>query len=90
MDKTLFTSAIYLREPEHHAQLRRYLDSARKSKLLRKHLDAGAHIRGLLATVEPCTFKPGRHDISVRIVDRKRAIEVLKQIRRRRLRQRRS
>ncbi len=70
---------------EHVRQLRRYLDNARESKLLREHLDKGVRMHGILATVEPCEIKTGDPEISVRIVDRKRTIDVLKRLRKRRL-----
>lgn len=65
----------------HLAQLVRYLDNARESKLLRTYLDDGAKLRGVLATVEECTFNPKRRDVSVKVVDRKEVIGVLKEIR---------
>jgi hypothetical protein len=66
---------------EHRDQLRRYLDNARRSKLLRPYLDKGTGIRGILATVEPCELKMPRKDMSIHVVDRKHAIEVLKLLR---------
>ena len=70
---------------EHYRQLRRYLDNAGKSKLLGPFLDSGVRISGVLATVERCKFRPQDPEVSVRIVDIKRVINVLKQQRRRRL-----
>ena len=70
---------------EHYDQIRRYLDNAHKSRLLRTFLEKGMAIRGVLATVEECKFKPKKADVSVCIVDKKRTIEVLKQLRNRRL-----
>ena len=70
---------------EHYRQLRRYLDHAHESKLLGAFLDKGTAIRGLLATVEDCTLKVDDPQVSVRIVDRQRTIEVLEQLRERRL-----
>jgi len=67
---------------EHVRQLRRYLDHARESKLLRSFLDRGSRLRGILATVEPCELKTGDADISTHIVDKKRTIAVLKKLRR--------
>jgi ERCC4-type nuclease len=69
---------------EHEAQLRRYLDHAHESELLRAFLDRGAPIRGLLATVTECTYKPRSDDISVCIADRQKTINVLKWLRRQR------
>jgi len=66
---------------EHYDQIRRYLDNAHKSHLLHTFLEHGTKIRGMLATVEECRFAPKRADVSVRIVDRKRTIETLKQLR---------
>ena len=69
---------------EHVAQLRRYLDNAHKSKRLQRFLEKGAGMRGILATVEEGEFKPKDRDISARVVDRKRVIEVLKRLRKQR------
>jgi len=66
---------------EHYRQLRRYLDQARMSKLLRGFLEKGTRIRGILATVEDCKFDPKDPDVSVCIVNKKHAIEVLKCLR---------
>jgi len=66
---------------EHYQQLRRYLDQAHMSKLVRSFLDAGCRLRGVLATVEECTYNPKDPEVDVRIVDRKHAIEVLKALR---------
>jgi len=71
---------------EHAAQLADYLDRAEESKLLREMLAKGMGLRGILATVEPCTLKMKRKDMSVRIVDRDRTIDVLKRLRKRRRR----
>jgi ERCC4-type nuclease len=70
---------------EHEEQLRRYLDHARASSLLRTFLDSGARLRGMLTTVAECTYQPESQDITVRIVDRESAIRVLKRLRARRL-----
>jgi hypothetical protein len=75
---------------EHAAQLRRYLDRAGQSRLLREHVASGAGVRGVLATVEPGGYepggdKPGQADITARVVDRGRVIRVLKRLRARRL-----
>ena len=67
--------------PEHRDQLRRYLDHAGESSLLRGHLDRGARLRGVLATVDPCEFDPKDPDISVRIVDRARVVAALVRLR---------
>ena len=72
--------------PSHEAQLCRYLDHANESRLLRKHLDSGARLRAVLATVEPCAYKAKRESIEVRIADRKRVIAVLIAARKDRLR----
>jgi len=70
---------------DHYRQIRRYLDNAGKSKLLRGLIEKGTSIRGLLATVEECKFNPRDIDVSVRIVDKKRAIEALRRLRSERL-----
>lgn len=70
---------------EHHDQLKRYLDNAHKSRLLRTFLDKGMKIHGILATVEGREKKPRDPNITVRIVDKREVIEVLKRIRDRRL-----
>jgi len=70
---------------EHYDQIRRYLDNAHKSKLLLSFLEKGMALRGILATVEECKFKPKGADVSVCIVDKQETIEVLKQLRNQRL-----
>jgi len=70
---------------DHYRQMHRYLDKARESSLLRGYLDRGAKLRGLLATAEPCEFHSGDPHVAVGIVDRGRAIDVLKGLRARRL-----
>ena len=69
---------------EHYNQICRYLDNAHKSKLLQKYMEKGTKIRGILATVDECKFKPKDPDVSVCIVDKKQTIEILKQLRNRR------
>ncbi|NQT19493.1 MAG: hypothetical protein HQ592_07300 [Planctomycetes bacterium] len=59
--------------------------NAGKSKLLVPFLQRGVRISGVLATVEQCKFRPQDPDVSVRIIDIKRVIHVLKQQRRHRL-----
>jgi len=68
---------------EHEKQIQRYLLNAHKSPLLRSYLEKGASLRGILATVEECKFKPKSAGVSVCIVDRKQTIQVLKQLRNR-------
>lgn len=70
---------------DHYLQLRRYLDNAYKSELLRSFLEKGTGIRGVLATVEECRLDTGDDLVSMRIVDKDRVIEVLKRMRERRL-----
>jgi len=69
---------------EHCDQIVRYLDNARQSKLLRACLDQGRELRGLLATVEQGRFRPAHPNVSARVVDRRRVITVLRELRRRR------
>ncbi len=71
-------------ERAHEEQLGRYLDHAGDSKLLARFLGKGAGLRGVLATAQPCKFRPKRKDVDARIVDRRAAIEVLKRLRRQR------
>lgn len=66
---------------EHEDQLCRYLDHAGESPLLQACIQAGARLRGVLAAVTECTYQPRSKDISVRIVDRERTIEVLRRLR---------
>lgn len=70
---------------EHYSQIRRYLDNAHKSQLLRSLLEKGTAIRGVLATVEECKFKTKDLDVSVCIVDKRQTIEVLRRLRNQRL-----
>ena len=71
--------------PAHYGQIRRYLDHADKSKLLRSHLARGVSIRGVLATIVPGRWKPKLHDVSVRIIDARKVIDTLKRLRGERL-----
>ncbi len=70
---------------EHHDQLMRYLKNADKSKLLRGYLEDGMALRGILATMEECRFKSRDDVVSVRIIDQRQVIEILKQLRAQRL-----
>lgn len=70
---------------DHCRQIRRYLDNAQESQLLRAFLVEGTQIRGILATVTEGEFKSGEKDITVSIIDRRQVIQVLKQLRSRRL-----
>jgi ERCC4-type nuclease len=71
--------------PEHEAQLRRYLDNAHRSPLLRAHLEQGAQVRGVLATATPCDYVSSSPDITPRVISELQVIEVLKTLRRNRL-----
>jgi len=71
---------------DHVLQIRRYLDNAHKSRLLRAYLDKGATLHGVLASLEASDLEPRDPDVSVHVVDREAAIKVLKRLRRRRLR----
>lgn len=66
---------------EHYEQLRRYLDSAHQSRLLRPFLDEGMSLRGLLVTTEAGPFRPDDPSVSVHIVGRQQVIRVLKRLR---------
>ena len=70
---------------EHGGQIRRYLDNAHRSRLLRPFLEKGAGVRGVLATVADCAVEPQDEDVSVCLVNKKQCVEVLKQLRKRRL-----
>ena len=75
-------------EPAHREQLRRYLDHARESSLLRRHLDRGCALRGVLASLDPGKLALRYDDITVRKVDAARVIPILARLRRRALRRR--
>ena len=66
---------------EHEAQLERYMAHAEESTVLKACLDAGCTLRGVLATAEPCAYKPRNKNIRTMIVDEQRAIQVLKRLR---------
>jgi len=70
---------------EHCRQLRRYLDRAGESRLLRPFLERGARLRGIVASIEGGGHSPKDGDLEKRVVDRRQAIEVLKKLRRLRL-----
>ena len=68
-------------EAAHHQQLSTYLDHARESEMLRPLLDDGTRLRGLLATVVECDLPGCRDDITIRIADRERVIDILQRLR---------
>ncbi len=70
---------------EHYNQLMRYLNNVHQSRLLQGYLESGIALRGVLATMEECKLKSQHEFVSVRVADRARAIEVLKQLRAQRL-----
>jgi hypothetical protein len=70
---------------EHEQQLSGYIKEAHRSKLLRPYLNGGAKIRGLLATIEDCKYKPRSKQISVRVIDKNAVIQFLKDQRTERL-----
>ena len=72
-------------EPGHLGQLRRYLDHARESPLVRSYLDAGSSLRGILASPEPGNLKPGHGDMAVSGIDGKKVIRILRELRQERL-----
>jgi hypothetical protein len=63
-------------------QLRRYIGNAGQSKMLRSFIEKGTRVRGLLGTVEEGDWRPSDGDVSVTVVNRGRAIEVLVRLRR--------
>jgi len=69
----------------HYNQLMRYLSNAHQSRLLQEYLEQGMALRGVLATMEECKLKSQHDFVSIRIADKDRAIEVLKQLRAERL-----
>lgn len=69
----------------HYRQLRRYLGHAHLSEKLKKYLDDGYTLRGVLATVEECEFQPGHEDVTIQIVNYGHAVEILKILRKARL-----
>ncbi|MBD3175897.1 MAG: hypothetical protein GF320_12000 [Armatimonadia bacterium] len=69
---------------EHLSQLRRYMHHAEESPLLRQHVEGGARLRGILATVEPGELRTDA-DTDIRILDREPLIQTLKAMRRERL-----
>jgi ERCC4-type nuclease len=66
---------------EHYLQIRRYLDHVVESPLLRGYLAAGDVVRGMLATIEPCSLNSDDKDVLVHIVNPLDAIRVLKRLR---------
>ncbi|MBT3374215.1 MAG: DUF1016 family protein [Lentisphaerae bacterium] len=70
----------------HAEQLRRYLDTADQSRLLRGELTGGRMVRGILATVEPSRFASPYADIEPRVIEREKVIDVLQGLRRESLR----
>ncbi|MDP6505582.1 MAG: helix-hairpin-helix domain-containing protein, partial [Planctomycetota bacterium] len=74
-------------ETDHREQLFRYLSHADESPLLRSYLEAGTAPRGILASPEPGKLKARRKNVTIEAVDTQRVIEVLKKLRRRRMKE---
>ena len=66
---------------EHYDQLMRYLRNAYESELLRGYLEDGMALRGILATMAECRYRPNSNIVSVSIVDQRQVIRVLKRLR---------
>ena len=71
-------------EPWHREQLRRYLDHAAESTMIRGYLDRGFAVRGILASPEAGKLAARDERITVATVDSDRIIAILKRLRRRR------
>ncbi len=65
-------------------QICRYMDRADQCDTLRAYLEQGYTLRGMLATIEDSDLKPSRDDVSIKIVNRKRVIKVLGDLRKKR------
>jgi hypothetical protein len=57
------------------------MDNAHRSRMIQSRLKKSGKLRGVLATVEEGELEIPRKDISVRIVDKQKAIQVLKSMR---------
>jgi hypothetical protein len=70
-------------EPAHEAQVRRYLDVARRlgDAHMAPYLERGFGVKGVLATVVECDYRSQSEDVSVAIVDHEDVLQVLKQLR---------
>ncbi len=70
-------------ELAHEAQVRRYLDVARRlgDAHMAPYLERGFGVKGVLATVAECDYRSQSEDVSVAIVDREGVLQVLKQLR---------
>lgn len=62
-------------------QICRYLDRAEQCPLFGPYLGGGFAVRGVLASLEGSSLKPSRGDVSIRIVNRKRAARALVEMR---------
>ena len=71
-------------ESDHREQLRRYLDHAVESAVIRAYLDRGSVLRGVLASPEPGKLTPRYEDVTIQELDPARLIQVLNQLRRER------
>jgi len=72
-------------EAPHREQLRRYLDRAGESDMIRGYVADGCLVRGILASPDPGIFEAGYGDIEVRRVDVQKVIAALRQLRHARL-----
>jgi len=69
----------------HVAQLRRYLDHAADSTMIRRYADDGCAVRGLLASPDPGRLKTSDDDIEIRSMDANHVIRVLRGLRQERM-----
>jgi len=69
----------------HIAQLRRYLSHAVNSEMIRRYMDNGCIVKGILASPDPGRLEAPDEDIEIRAVDVDRVIRVLRGLRQERM-----
>ncbi len=62
-----------------YRQIKAYIQAAGNSELIKKHLQTGCALRGVLASTTQSNFRPPGESIEVRTIDRNRVLEVLEE-----------
>jgi len=61
-----------------YRQIKAYMQAAGNSDLMRRHLQAGASLRGILASIARSNFRPPTESVQVRTIDKRKVLEVLR------------
>jgi RecB family endonuclease NucS len=63
-----------------YRQIKAYMQAAGNSDLMRRHLQAGASLRGILASIARSNFRPPTESVQVHTIDKRKVLEVLRKM----------